>query len=95
MKPHTVSRARRRFVEANGLPKVSFHSLRHIHASILIDAGIDVLRISRRLGHSKVAITLDGLWPLAERRGRSSRERNREGAEMTSSVTSRLLFATH
>jgi integrase len=51
-------------VEANGLPKVSFHSLRHTHASILIDAGIDVLRISRRLGHSKVAITLDAYGHL-------------------------------
>jgi integrase len=38
---------------------VTFHALRHSHASMLIRAGVDVLTISRRLGHSKAAITLD------------------------------------
>jgi integrase len=37
---------------------VSFHGLRHTHASQLIDAGIDVVTIARRLGHSSPAITL-------------------------------------
>jgi integrase len=40
-----------------GLP-VTFHALRHTHASHLIDAGIDVVKISRRLGHASVDITL-------------------------------------
>jgi integrase len=33
------------------LPMVSFHALRHTHASALIAAGLDVVLISRRLGH--------------------------------------------
>ena len=37
----------------------SFHSLRHTHASSLIAAGIDVLTISRRLGHASPSITLN------------------------------------
>jgi len=37
---------------------VSFHELRHTHASQLIDAGVDVVQISRRLGHASPAITL-------------------------------------
>ena len=37
---------------------VTFHALRHTHASHLIDAGIDVVKISRRLGHASVDITL-------------------------------------
>jgi integrase len=37
---------------------VSFHALRHTHASQLIDAGVDVVTISKRLGHSSPAITL-------------------------------------
>lgn len=41
-----------------GLPGVSFHALRHTHASMLIDAGIDVVRISKRLGHASPTITL-------------------------------------
>jgi integrase len=36
----------------------SLHSLRHTHASSLIAAGVDVLTISRRLGHATPSITL-------------------------------------
>jgi len=38
--------------------KATFHSLRHTHASTLIAAGLDVLTVSRRLGHGTPAITL-------------------------------------
>jgi integrase len=37
---------------------VTLHSLRHTHASQLIASGMDVLTISRRLGHGSPAITL-------------------------------------
>jgi integrase len=47
-----------RAVKRAGLPKVTFHSLRHSHASALIRAGLDVVRVSKQLGHSKPAITL-------------------------------------
>jgi integrase len=46
----TISRA--------GLPDVTFHACRHSHASALIAAGIDVVSVSRRLGHSSPVITL-------------------------------------
>jgi integrase len=36
----------------------TFHSLRHTHASHLIASGLDVVTISRRLGHGSPAITL-------------------------------------
>jgi integrase len=36
----------------------TFHSLRHTHASTLIASGLDVLTISRRLGHGSPTITL-------------------------------------
>jgi integrase len=38
--------------------RTSFHALRHSHASHLIAANMDVLAISRRLGHSTPTITL-------------------------------------
>jgi integrase len=41
-----------------GLPRVSFHSLRHSHVSALIAAGLDVVTISRRIGHANPAVTL-------------------------------------
>jgi integrase len=37
---------------------ISFHELRHTHASQLIDAGVDVVTISKRLGHASPTITL-------------------------------------
>ena len=43
---------------AKGLPKRTFHSLRHSHASALIAAGLDVVTVSKRLGHSNPALTL-------------------------------------
>jgi integrase len=39
--------------------RLSLHALRHTHASSLIAAGIDILTISRRLGHAKPAVTLN------------------------------------
>jgi len=40
------------------LPQVSFHALRHTHASALIATGLDVVVISRRLGHASPHVTL-------------------------------------
>lgn len=56
--PNDVSRDWRRTCIALGLPRVSFHALRHTHASALIAAGRDVVSISRRLGHGSPAVTL-------------------------------------
>ncbi|RUU86277.1 site-specific integrase, partial [Mesorhizobium sp. M7A.T.Ca.TU.009.01.3.1] len=40
------------------LPKIRFHDLRHTHASALIASGLDVVAISRRLGHASPVVTL-------------------------------------
>jgi integrase len=40
------------------MPKVRFHDLRHTHASALIAGGLDVVAISRRLGHASPVVTL-------------------------------------
>ena len=44
--------------EAAGLTK-GFHSFRHTHATQLINAGVPVQEVSRRLGHSRVSTTAD------------------------------------
>ena len=56
--PDNLSRDWRRAVKALGLPPVMFHALRHSHASALIAGGLDVVAVSRRLGHGSPAITL-------------------------------------
>jgi integrase len=55
--PHWLTQAWRKAMAAAGI-KATFHSLRHTHASTLIAAGLDVLTISRRLGHGSPVITL-------------------------------------
>jgi integrase len=56
--PTTTSTEWTRTLAQLGLPGVSLHVLRHTHASQLIASGIDVLTISRRLGHGSPTITL-------------------------------------
>ena len=57
--PRNVTKAWCRVRTARKLPPVPFHALRHTHASMLIRAGVDVLTVSRRLGHGKASVTLD------------------------------------
>jgi len=45
--------------DAAGVPKLSFHSLRHSFATNSIAAGVDHYYLSRILGHSSIALTLD------------------------------------
>jgi integrase len=42
-----------------GLPAIRFHDLRHTAASLMLNAGIPVIVVSRRLGHARASITLD------------------------------------
>jgi integrase len=57
--PNNLSRDWWRFVKARKLPPVSFHALRHSHASALIASGVDPLTVSRRIGHAKVSTTMN------------------------------------
>jgi integrase len=56
--PNALSAAWSDFAERIGIPDVTFHALRHTHASQLIDAAVDIVTISKRLGHAKPDITL-------------------------------------
>lgn len=57
--PPAISLAFRRAVKSTGLPRIRFHDLRHSHASLLLQAGVNPKVVSERLGHSSVAFTLD------------------------------------
>jgi integrase len=59
MRPNQLSWLWRSACKSLRLPSVSFHALRHTHASALIAAGLDVMAISRRLGHSNPTVTLN------------------------------------
>jgi integrase len=57
--PNRLTRRWQDACVALDLPRVSFHALRHTHASALIAAGLDVVAISRRLGHANPIVTLN------------------------------------
>jgi integrase len=56
--PDRLSQRWHRTAVALGLPLVTFHAFRHTHASALLGAGLDIVTISRRLGHGSPGITL-------------------------------------
>ncbi|MGF1628286.1 MAG: tyrosine recombinase XerC [Kiloniellaceae bacterium] len=56
--PYSISDRWRDAVKNRKLPKVTFHALRHSHASALIAARLDVVAVSRRIGHASPALTL-------------------------------------
>ena len=41
------------------MQRISFHGMRHTHATLLLLSGINVKIVSERLGHASIAITLD------------------------------------
>ena len=47
------------FMRGCGLRQVTFHSLRHSHATLLLKQGINAKIVSERLGHARVGTTLD------------------------------------
>jgi integrase len=54
----TVSCDFGRLMTKIGRPEITFHGLRHSHASQLIAGGVAITTISKRLGHANSAITL-------------------------------------
>ena len=65
--PDVLSKAWSRQTAAKGMPQVHFHALRHTHASMLISEGIDIVQISKRLGHASPTITLNTYSHLFKR----------------------------
>lgn len=57
-RPNAVTKDWERVARAAGVGFANLHTLRHTHASHLIANGVDILTISRRLGHSTPTITL-------------------------------------
>jgi integrase len=57
MHPNTISKWFSKFLVDNNLKKITFHQLRHTSASVLLQEGINVREVSKRLGHSNTSTT--------------------------------------
>jgi integrase len=48
-----------RLVASAEVKRISFHGMRHTHATLLLLAGVNIKAVSVRLGHASIQITLD------------------------------------
>ena len=73
--PAFVSRHFDRLVARHGLPRIRLHDLRHTSASVGLASGETLLEVSRRLGHSSIAITADVYSHISPQTAAESAER--------------------
>lgn len=59
LKPQYVTRLFEKLRQRADLPPMTFHGLRHQHASLQLAAGTPLAVVSKRLGHQSVSITAD------------------------------------
>lgn len=64
--PEIVTKRFRELAAAAGLGGVRLHDLRHGQASLMLAAGVPMATVSKRLGHSSIAITADTYSHLLE-----------------------------
>jgi integrase len=53
-----VDRQFAKLVRVAGLKRITFHGLRHTHAALLLQNGVNVKTVSARLGHASAQVTL-------------------------------------
>ena len=69
----TLSSRLTRLEEKKGLPHVTMHGLRHTYVSLLHASGVDMAQISKEVGHSNLATTLNIYTHILKTPSQSSR----------------------
>ena len=54
-----VHRCKNNTIRKYNLKKIRLHDFRHSHASVLLNEGVNIIAVSKRLGHESVKMTLD------------------------------------
>lgn len=62
-------------LERAGLRRQRFHDLRHLNATLMLDAGVPIEVVSRNLGHSSIRTTVDTYGHITDERRRAAAER--------------------
>ncbi|MDO9545979.1 MAG: site-specific integrase [Pelolinea sp.] len=59
IRQRNLLRGFKKIIRESGLREIRFHDLRHTAASLMLNHGISPIIVAKRLGHSKVSMTLD------------------------------------
>ena len=54
----SINRKKNYYCEKCNLKRIRIHDFRHSHATLLLQKGIDIIEVSRRLGHSDINTTI-------------------------------------
>lgn len=71
LRDETIRKRKLLYAELAGIKVIRVHDFRHSHASVLVNEGINIQEIARRLGHSNVQETWDTyahMYPREEER---------------------------
>ncbi len=71
LRDSSISNRNIQFADEAGLPHIRIHDFRHSHASLLVNNGINIQEVARRLGHSDIKMTWNTyshLYPQEEER---------------------------
>jgi len=74
MHPDSINGWLKNFSCRHGLPHINPHRFRHSMSSILINSGVDILSVSKRLGHSQTSTTLNFYSHVLQRADAQSAE---------------------
>ncbi len=72
VRPSRLTTAYRGLAALHGLGGVGLHDLRHTHATMLLEAGVDLKVVSARLGHSTITLTADTYAHVTEKLDRDA-----------------------
>ena len=72
--PQMVNSILNTFSRHNNLPHINPHAFRHTAASIMIANGIDIVTVSKMLGHANTSMTTDIYSHIIEEAKRNATE---------------------
>ena len=64
---NTITRMKDRAIKKAGVKRIRLHDFRHSHASNLIANGVNIVAVSKRLGHSDINMTLSKYTHLLQK----------------------------